>query len=309
MKLERLIAIVMLLLTREKVSGKQLAELFEVSLRTIYRDVEAINRAGIPIVTTPGPNGGIGIMKEYKVEKGIFTTADIVAMLMGLGCISSTLSSQETASTLAKVQSFIPEAQRHEVVLKANQIAIDLSPWMGSNLTAKIGMVRSALDSRRLVSFLYRNRQGETALRTMEPHRLLFKGDHWYVHGYCRGKKDFRLFKLSRMSDIEIQPDTFAPRTVPPAISEFTQNMAQNMIDVELLVHSSILDRVLDYCSERDISSAHDGLYRVHFNFVPDDYGYGILMSFGSRCVCTGPPHVRRELCSRLRQAAEAYKD
>lgn len=309
MKLERLIAIVMLLLTREKIGGKQLAEMFEVSLRTIYRDIESINRAGIPIVTTPGTSGGIGIMKEYKVEKGIFTTTDITAMLMGLGFISNTLSSEEIANTLAKIQSFIPEEQRHEITLKANQIAIDLSSWMGGDLTAKIEMIRSALDSRRVLSFLYWNRHGEKAPREMEPHRLLFKGNHWYVQGYCLTKKDFRLFKLSRISDIEITPDTFEPRVIPPAFSDFTDTMSQKMIDIELLVHGSILDRILDYCSEKDVAPADDNFYRVHFNFVEDDYGYGILMSFGDKCVCTNSPHVRRELHKRLSHAIKAYKD
>jgi len=309
MKLERLIAIVMLLLTREKIGGKQLAELFEVSLRTIYRDIESINRSGIPIVTTPGTKGGIGIMREYKVEKGIFTTNDITAMLMGLGFISNTLSSEETSNTLAKVHSFIPEEQRHEITLKANQIAIDLSSWMGSNLTAKIEMIRSALDSRRVLSFLYWNRQGEKARRTMEPHRLLFKGNHWYAHGYCRTKKDFRLFKLSRISDIEIMSDTFEPRVMPTAFSGFADHMSQKMIDIELLAHGSVLDRILDYCSEKDVTLVNDNLYRVHFNFVEDDYGYGILMSFGDKCVCTSPPHVRWELQKRLNQAAKAYQE
>ena len=309
MKLERLIAIVMLLLTREKIGGKQLAELFEVSLRTIYRDIGSINRSGIPIVTTPGTKGGIGIMREYKVEKGIFTTNDITAMLMGLGFISNTLSSEETANTLAKVHSFIPEEQRHEITLKANQITIDLSSWMGSDLTAKIEMIRSALDSRRVLSFLYWNRQGEKTPRKMEPHRLLFKGNHWYAHGYCQTKKDFRLFKLSRISGIEITPGTFESRVMPPVFSDFTDNMSQKMIDTELLVHSSILDRILDYCGEKDVALVDENLYRVHFNFVEDDYGYGILMSFGDKCVCTSPPHVRRELHKRLCRAIKSYKE
>ena len=143
----------------------------------------------------------------------------------------------------------------------------------------------------------------------MEPHRLLFKGNHWYAHGYCQTKKDFRLFKLSRISGIEITPDTFEPRVMPPVFSDFTDNMSQKMIDIELLAHSSILDRILDYCSEKDVTLVDDNLYRVHFNFVEDGYGYGILMSFGDKCVCASPSHVRRELHKRLCQAIKSYKE
>ena len=307
MKLERLIAIIMLLLTRDKMGGQQLADMFEVSLRTIYRDIETINRAGIPIITAPGTGGGIGIMKEYKVEKGIFTTNDITALLMGLGFISGALSCEEVTTTLAKVTSMIPEVQRNEITLRANQISIDLSTWLGSDLSVKIEKLKAALDNHCVVSFLYWNRQGEHSRRSIEPHRLLLKENHWYVQAYCRMKNAFRMFKLSRMSKIDLCSEIFIPLSTPPAFSEFADDMATKMIDVELLVSASVLDRVLDYCSEKNVTPAGKDLYRVQFHLVEDDYGYGILMSFGDQCVCQSPKHVREELRNRLKQAAERY--
>ncbi|WMT40959.1 WYL domain-containing protein [Paenibacillus sp. D2_2] len=216
MKLERMIAIIMLLLQREKMGGKELAELFEVSLRTIYRDIETINQAGIPIVTSSGVGGGIGIMNQYKIEKGFFTVKDITAMLMGLGFISNTLSGEETTATLAKVKSFIPEDKQHEITLKANQISFDLSAWLGSNdLQTKVEVIRTALENCSILSFMYLSAKGDKVKRTLEPHRLLLKENHWYVQGYCLNRQQFRVFKLSRISEMERTEDRFTMGEVP----------------------------------------------------------------------------------------------
>jgi predicted DNA-binding transcriptional regulator YafY len=115
LKIDRLISIIMILLERKKISATKLAEMFEVSTRTIYRDMETINAAGIPILTFPGINGGIGIMEEYKIDKKLFTTSDITTLLMGLGSISSTLTNDEIINTLAKVKGLVPSEQIRDI--------------------------------------------------------------------------------------------------------------------------------------------------------------------------------------------------
>ena len=308
MKLERMIAIIMLLLQREKMGGKELAELFEVSLRTIYRDIETINQAGIPIVTSSGVGGGIGIMNEYKIEKGFFTVKDITAMLMGLGFISNTLSGEETTATLAKVKSFIPEDKQHEITLKANQISFDLSAWLGSNdLQTKVEVIRTALEHSSILSFMYLSAKGDKVLRTLEPHRLLLKENHWYVQGYCLNRQQFRVFKLSRISELERTEDRFTMREIPPAFSEFTDTMSRKMQKIKLQFDHSILDRMLDYCGEENITPLDNGEFYAYFDFIEDDYGYGILMSFGDKCQCIEPEHVRNEMKGRLNDSIKAY--
>lgn len=111
MKLERMLAIVILLLQRSKVRGKDLAEMFEVSLRTIYRDIESIHAAGIPITTSSGVGGGIGIMEQYKLNAGLFTTHDMIAILNGLGIMQSTFSGKEVSHALVKLKSIVPEEE------------------------------------------------------------------------------------------------------------------------------------------------------------------------------------------------------
>lgn len=130
MKVSRLVSIIMILLDKERISAQELANMFEVSKRTIYRDVDAINMAGIPIRATSGVGGGFEIMKNYKMDKKVFSTADISTILTGLSSLSNMMQSNELINALAKVKSFIPVDRADEIKLKTDQIHIDLSQWI-----------------------------------------------------------------------------------------------------------------------------------------------------------------------------------
>jgi len=132
MKIDRLVSIIMLLLDKKRISAQELADMFEVSKRTIYRDVDVINLAGIPVLSTPGAGGGFEIMQNYKIDKKVFSNADLSAILIGLSSISDMIRGDELVNALAKVKSFIPAEKAKEIEIKANQIYIDLSPWMGN---------------------------------------------------------------------------------------------------------------------------------------------------------------------------------
>lgn len=309
MKVDRLISIIMVLLERKKMSAKSLAEMFEVSLRTIYRDIETINIAGIPIASSPGVGGGFHIMENYKVDKKVFTTSDITALLMGLGSISPMLSNKEMVNTLAKVRSLIPTEQANEIELKSNQIMIDLKPWMGNkNLQPFLDMIKTALQKQAVLSFHYSDRKGQMSVRKIEPYKLALKENHWYIQGFCLNKQDFRLFKLSRISNLEMLDATFVRRELPAAISEFTNIMSKKQSVIKLLIHESIKDRLLDYCSSEHIIAYEDNQFIVHFPFIADDFGYNLLFSFGDKCECLEPPEVRAEMIRRIRNMSKLYE-
>ena len=132
MKVDRLVSIIMVLLDKKRIAAKDLADMFEVSKRTIYRDIDSINMAGIPVSAAPGVGGGFEITEEYKIDNKVFSTADLSVILTGLSGLSGMLRGDELANALAKVKSFIPAGRAKEIELKANQIFIDLSPWMGN---------------------------------------------------------------------------------------------------------------------------------------------------------------------------------
>lgn len=175
MKIDRLVSMIMILLDKERISAQELADIFEVSTRTIYRDIDAINMAGIPIRSTPGINGGFEIMPNYKVDKKVFTTDDLSALLMGLSSLSNMVRGDELVNALAKVRSFIPADKAKDIELKSSQIHVDLSPWMGNrNLQPYLELIKTALQDSRLLTFTYTDTHSNQTVRTVEPYQLVF---------------------------------------------------------------------------------------------------------------------------------------
>ena len=145
MKVGRLVSIIMILLDKKRIGAQELADIFEVSPRTIYRDIDAINMAGIPARGTPGAGGGFEIMQEYKMDKRVFSADDLCTLLMGLSSLPGMVQGGQLVHALAKVRSFIPADWAEEIELKASQICIDFSPWRGnSNMQAYIETIKTA---------------------------------------------------------------------------------------------------------------------------------------------------------------------
>lgn len=146
MKVDRLVSIIMTLLDKKRMGAQELADMFEVSPRTIYRDIDAINLAGVPIRSVSGVGGGFEIMPEYKIDKKVFSTADLSAILMGLSSLSNMVRGDELVNALAKVKSFIPAEKAKDIEIKTNQICIDLSPWIGNqNIQPYLETIKAAI--------------------------------------------------------------------------------------------------------------------------------------------------------------------
>jgi len=301
MKVDRLISIIMILLDKKRIGAQELADMFEVSPRTIYRDIDTITMAGIPVRSTPGVGGGFEIMQKYKIDKNVFSTADLSAILMGLSSLSNLIRGDELVNALAKVRSFIPAERAKDINLKANQIYIDLSPWMGNrHIQPYLEIIKTAMQDSRLLSFEYADRYGNTSARTAEPYQLVLKSSHWYWQGYCHKRNDFRLFKLSRTSKLQIQEEFFTPRDYQNPQLDFSDLLAAMQTKVKLRIHKSILDRVLDYCTSDHVTPDGDDHCMVSFPFIENEYYYNIVFSFGDKCECMEPLHIRAEIKRRI---------
>ena len=310
MKVDRLVSIILILLEKERIGAYELAEQFEVSPRTIYRDIDAINLAGIPVRSTPGVNGGFEIMPQFKLDRKVFSTADLSAILMGLSSLSGMMRGDELASALAKVRSFIPAGQAKDIELRSSQVLIDLSPWtVNRSVQSNLERIQTALLENRLLSFEYLNHDGTKTARTAEPYRLVLKNSQWYWQGYCYTRNDFRLFKLSRISNLQVLAETFAPREHPKPQLDFSDAAAARQTTITLRIHKSILERVLDYVASEDIAPDGADHYIVRYPLIENDYYYGILLSFGDKCECLEPPHVRAEMKRRAEAIAALYQD
>ncbi|MBC2134289.1 helix-turn-helix transcriptional regulator [Listeria innocua] len=309
MKVDRLMSIVLILLDKERISAQELADRFEVSLRTIYRDIDAIDLAGVPIRSTPGVGGGFEIMPDYKMDSKFFSTADLSAILMGLSSLSNMVRGDELINALAKIKSFIPADRAKEIELKANQIYIDLSQWTGNNnIQPHVEIIKVALQENKLLTFEYIAHQGNKTKRIVEPYQLVMKSSHWYLYGYCQSRSDFRLFRLSRMSGLQILEDTFTLRDFQKPQLEIEDIIAVMQIEIKIRIHQSIIDRVLDYCSYENFYSDGEEHYIVSFPFIENEYHYDILLSFGDKCECLEPLHVREKMKRRIYDIVSIYE-
>lgn len=310
MKVDRLVSIIMTLLDKKRMGAQELADMFEVSPRTIYRDIDAINLAGIPIRSISGVGGGFEIMPEYKIDKKVFSTADLSAILMGLSSLSNMVRGDELVNALAKVKSFIPAEKAKDIEIKTNQICIDLSPWIGNqNIQPYLEAIKAALQNCRLLSFEYIAHHGNKTVRTVEPYQLVLKSSHWYFYGYCYYRNDYRLFRLSRMSDLQIQQETFVPQNYQKPILDFEEILTAMQTEVKIRIHKSILDRVLEYCTYDHFTPDGDEHYLVNFPFVENEYYFDILLGFGDKCECIEPLYIREEMKRRICNIVAVYDD
>ena len=211
MKIERLLSLLSLLSSYDRLAAKELAERLEVSKRTIYRDIETLNNAGIPIVSYAGIRGGFGIVEGYKISKTIFSTQDIAHIMTGLTAIQSI----STATEITPLVSKIAPTNDYQSQIQ-NDLLIDLSSWSQANQQqSKLDDLRKVIASRQILSIYYHSKKKVT-FRRIEPYKLIFKTSDWYLYGFCLKRQDFRLFKLTRIHRYEIEEEVFEPREIGP---------------------------------------------------------------------------------------------
>jgi predicted DNA-binding transcriptional regulator YafY len=212
-KIERLLAIIVLLLNRRKITARELAERFEVSIRTIYRDIATLNGAGIPVISSQGQAGGLAIPDGYKLSRQLLTARDLEAMLATLRGVNQTLANKDLQRIIETLDNLVPKDDEPTNVPLHRPLVVDITPW-GPTITPEqtIQTMQRAVDGALLLDFSYTDASGQASRRTVEPHSLVFKGYAWYVIAYCRLRRDFRLFRLSRISAPYLRGESFVRR-------------------------------------------------------------------------------------------------
>ena len=226
MKIDRLIGILSVLLQNEKVTAPYLAEKFEVSRRTINRDIEDLCKAGIPLITLQGMGGGITIADGYKIDKTLVTSKEMQAILAGLRSLDSVSGNNSYKHLMEKLEGKANFELEDTCYDASGHILINLSSHYKSSLAPKIEQIKRAIEDKRLLRFDYFYPKGESK-RCMEPYLLVFEWANWYVCGYCTDRKDFRMFKLNRMLYVQVTDDTFSGRELPP----FRKKMGEYFTD------------------------------------------------------------------------------
>lgn len=301
MKIDRLIGILSILLQKEKVTAPELAEKYEVSRRTINRDIEALCKAGIPIVTAQGQNGGISIMEGYKIDNTLLTSADMQAILAGLGSLDSVSGTNQVAQLMEKLSvgasTLIPGSQN---------ILIDLSSWYKESLAPKIDYIRKAMDGHYTVCFHYYAPKRESE-RIIEPYYLIFRWSSWYVWGYCREMKDYRLFKINRMEELRLG-DPFPTKSVPfPDLSN--ERIFPGGIRVKALFEPECKWRLVEEFGKDCFEEQEDGKLLFHADYTDAENLLTWLLTFRDQVILLEPEELRKELMDLIEKMGRRYKE
>ena len=296
MKDNRLFRILYYILEKEKVTANELADKFEVSVRTIYRDIDSISSVGVPIFTTQGKGGGIKIDNEFILNKSLFDANEkeqIIAALQGLEKTNEAYKSEliTKLSALFKIKN-------------SNWIEIDFISW-GSNNTYQdlFNTLKIAIINKNIISFSYNSSKAEKINRKVKPIRLLFKEQDWYLYAFCLLRNDFRYFKLSRIKDLEVlainYEDNFENIVLKREIKY------ENTVNIKLKFYKSVAFRVYD--EFKAIVEDKKGNLYVEMK-IPNNYKlYNYIFSFGANVEILEPKEIRNQLKNMINKIAKKY--
>jgi len=298
MKIDRLIGILTILLQTDKTTAPALAERFEVSRRTINRDIEDLCRAGIPVVTTQGYGGGLSIEDGYKFEKSLFTKDELQTVFAGLRGMDSVSKRSTLASFIEKL------SVKGKPVIPEDVVIIDLASHYQDSLMQKIDQIKQAIQTKHVLSFQYYYEKGETK-RRIEPYRLLFKWSSWYVFGFCLDRHAYRLFKLNRLWDLQIEEKTFFARSVPPEELSFGDYLIQQNFHLKAVFKKSEKHRLIEEYGIDSFSIADDQNLLFEHDFANYENMQQWVFSFGDKVSVLAPKELQDD---RVRQAENILK-
>ncbi|EJU07148.1 helix-turn-helix transcriptional regulator [Fusobacterium hwasookii] len=297
MKDNRLFRILYYILEKEKVTANELADKFEVSIRTIYRDIDSISSVGVPIFTTQGKGGGIKIDNEFILNKSLFDTNEkeqIIAALQGLEKTNEAYKSEliTKLSALFKIKN-------------SNWIEIDFTSW-GSNNTYQdlFNTLKIAIINKNIIFFSYISSKAEKINRRVKPIRLLFKEQDWYLYAFCLLRNDFRYFKLSRIKDLEVLAINYEDNFENEVLKK--ELKYENIVNIKLKFDKSVAFRVYDEFNEAIVEDEKANLY-VEIK-IPNNYKlYNYIFSFGANVEILEPEEIRTQFKNMINKIAKKY--
>lgn len=305
MKLERLLGLLNILANTDRITVQELADRFEVSRRTIFRDLDTLNRAGIPIVSYPGTGGGVAVVQGYKIEKNVLSMDDTQKLFTALNGLKSIEGDTAVTNLIAKL---VPE--KAEAVFSQSDYVLDLSSWFGDSIThKKIEELHQAISEHRCVRFEYISKHSRS-IRIVEPHKLVFKQSYWYLYAFCRKQDAFRLFKVSRIVFYEIMEEQFQPRTIEEI--KFSNGYGLELFHPEK--QADVFEAILEYnaSDEFELTNKIDAVFfhrpaesqtgQIRFQAANFDWVADLVFSLLGKVQVISPPALKEEIKRRLEQ-------
>ncbi|MDF2938942.1 MAG: transcriptional regulator [Paenibacillaceae bacterium] len=286
-------------------SASTLAEEFQVSQRTIYRDIDVICAAGFPVVSYQGMNGGYGIMDGYKMDKALLGSYDVASVVNVLKGLASVFEDERAQGTIERLQTIGTE--HHQIP----SVVVDLDTRRAD--PEALPLLRTAISQRLTVRFDYVNAKNERTSRDLEPGGLQFKFGNWYVTGYCRSRREQREFRLSRMLNLCLTRETFAPQQERSIEGEATAGDYEKQLEeVVVRVRPEAMAEALDqfHQSEKEFRTDGSMILRIRvYRPLEARWLWSMLLGFGSGAEVMGPPALRTVLKEQLQQALQFYEE
>lgn len=298
MKIDRLIGILTILLQKDKTTAPELARRFDVSCRTILRDIDTLCLGGIPVVTSRGGGGGISIIEGYKINKNVLTAEELQTLVAGLKSIDSVSKQSNFENLMTKL------APADAVVSLYDSIVIDLSSHYKDSLSDKIALFKQAIAAYKTVRFDYYYAKGEM-LREIEPYFVEFRWNAWYVFGWCKLRGDFRRFKLNRLWNCGLTEKTFTPRPVPTEKAT-AKDAFHEQYHVKILFDKSVRFRLIEDYGLHCYEENDDGLLFT-LDYTNKDYIFSWILGFGDKAKILEPEETRAEFTSLLKNVFSLY--
>ncbi|WP_202709791.1 helix-turn-helix transcriptional regulator [Sporosalibacterium faouarense] len=305
MRIDRLFSILVILLNKSIITAKELADRFEVSTRTIYRDIDTLSSAGIPIYANRGSGGGISLLDSYTINKTMISEKDSEGLLVALKTLKVT-KYPDIDEITNKLSSLFQNIGVND------WIQVDYSQWGASKESiSRFSEIKESILNNQLISFVYFNSYGEKSKRKVNPIRLIYKGQAWYLWAFCELKKDFRLFKINRIKELDIIDEYFKREELSQLENynyETHDNKSRRNVELKLRFNRSIIYRLYDHFEETDLVNNDDGTYQLEVCYPEGEWIYSFLQSFGDSVEVISPQYVREELIYRLEQNLKKYK-
>lgn len=299
MKLERLIGILSILLQQDKITAPELAEKFEVSVRTILRDIDDISKAGIPITTSQGQGGGISIMDGYKIDRTLLSSSEMQAIFSGLKSLDS-------ISGTNRYRQLMDKMSVSNTINADNHIIIDLANWDKNAVSTKIELIKSAMEQKRIITFRYYSPE-RTEQRSIEPYHLIFQWSSWYVWGFCVKRQDYRLFKLTRMTELKCTDENFVKRDIPEYECDKLRH-TNGEISATVRFDKSAKWRIVDEFGTENFTEDENGNVILTFTWSDKLSFYSYILGFRGNAEIISPAEYREEFLGLLKNITDKYQ-
>lgn len=295
--------ILCILLEKEMTTVKELAEYFEVSSRTIHRDLLDLSSEGFPVVTKQGIGGGVSLLPNFKYNKSALNKEEMDILLAGIQGFASIDDGTRIKTLLAKLR-----LVQEDRLLLENDIIIDFTSWNhNSTIIEKIKIIRSAIATHHMIQIEYYSGSSGYSKRIIEPYKLIFKQEYWYLFGYCTKRQEFRMFKINRISTLKICREIYEERTnfeIPTMQSDFSNDKG-TLITVRMDKMYEFL--AIDFFGKENIKEINNSLY-ISFSTEYVQWVISTFASLGDKAEIIEPESLREKIKNFLKQAENQYE-